>query len=203
MYALRAPRRCQRRPRPLYSRARRAPAAPACFRSIARAETSPRSASPSVSVSVPPAATSRSVVRCLGSFAPDLSPSPASCSDRTGRLRVPRRRRACDEPYRARHIQETYGSLADAGVSVGADGYTGMGDRIDDGTTHAHASLRCVSDTPRGTVGEQGICARAHAGSGARSTDLGKRTPYHWSRNGGGHLPAHHASMFCLFRGAA
>jgi len=78
MYALRAPRRCQRRPRPLYSRA---PAAPACFRSIARAETSPRSASPSVSVSVPPAATSRSVVRCLGSFAPDLSPSPASCSD--------------------------------------------------------------------------------------------------------------------------
>ena len=156
MYALRAPRRCQRRPRPLYSRA---PAAPACFRSIARAETSPRSASPSVSVSVPPAATSRSVVRCLGSFAPDLSPSPASCSD------------------------------------------PGVCDRMDDARTREPA-LRCVSGTPRGTRGEQGICARAHAGSGgARSTNLGKRPPYHWSRNGGGHLPAHHASMFCLFRG--
>ena len=132
MYALRAPRRCQRRPRPLYSRARRAPAAPACFRSIARAETSPRSASPSVSVSVPPAATSRSVVRCLGSFAPDLSPSPASCSD------------------------------------------PGVCDRMVDARTREPA-LRCVSGTPRGTRGEQGICARAHAGSGgARSTNLGK-----------------------------
>ena len=73
-------------------------------------------------------------------------------------------------------------------------------------TTHAHASPRCVASAA--LLGGQGV-SREYVRARMRAAEeldrpiwaKAKRPPYHWSRNGGGHLPAHHASMFCLFRG--